>query len=266
MDQKGKLPVIILVFLIVVSLVAAGVGFYLLQQEKRKSTQLQEQLESVKTSERVAKKQLEDWQDKYAALDMKLTDANTRLENLKTDLQQETKLKQESLAKIEQLRIDLDQQKNLRSDLETKLSRAQKSLDNIQTQVNELSAKKQELESQVKELQDRSQGVELGKIVVGPESTEEEGGTIVAKSMPAPATASEGKVLVVNNEHDFIVFNLGSKNGVKIGDVYSVYRGNRNLGDVKVEKVQDNMAAAGFVGSNVIGKISEGDRILFKVR
>lgn len=263
MGQKAKLSVILLIILLVVALVAAGGGFYLLQQERRKAADLQDELESVKASEKLAKKQLEDWQSKYNALDIKLADANKNIDGLKSELLLEVTAKQESQARIEQLKIDLEQQKTLRGDLEKKFAQVQKDVESAQAQVKELAQNKKDLEAKVKQLETQGQGVELGKIVVGPEGQPVEGEPVAVSNA---SVASEGKVLVVNNDHNFVVFNLGSKNGVKAADVYSVFHGNKNLGDVKVEKVQDNMAAAGFISSNLKGKISEGDRIVPKAK
>ena len=44
-----------------------------------------------------------------------------------------------------------------------------------------------------------------------------------------------------------MIFNLGLKQGVKPEDVLSVYRGDEYLGDVKVTRVQDEMAAADII-------------------
>jgi len=46
--------------------------------------------------------------------------------------------------------------------------------------------------------------------------------------------------------------------------LFSVYRGNTYLGDVKVEKVQDVMSAAGFVADDVKNKVKEGDKVVKK--
>ena len=157
----------------------------------------------------------------------------------------------------------------------------------IQAQLkrNQVAARIEELEGKNQELEARLKGVELGKIVVGnPEdsyvsaaqaaplsqqagqqaATRAASGVALAKETTAPAApqSGEGKVLVVNREYNFIVINLGSKDGVNVGKIYSVYHNNKYVGDVKIDKVHDSMAAAGFISADVKDKISEGDKLV----
>jgi hypothetical protein len=99
------------------------------------------------------------------------------------------------------------------------------------------------------------QNVELGTIVVSPETA------AVSGSTKAPTAKLEGKVLVVNKDYNFIVINLGNKDGIAIGNIFSVLRNNKNIGEVKVEKVHESMAAAGFVTDGLKDKVAEGDLV-----
>ena len=71
-------------------------------------------------------------------------------------------------------------------------------------------------------------------------------------------------VLVVNKDYDFVVTNLGSKDGINAGNILSVYHKNKYLGDIKVERVHDSMSAAGFTATAVKEKIVEGDKVVRK--
>ena len=57
----------------------------------------------------------------------------------------------------------------------------------------------------------------------------------------------KGRVLSVDKETEFIIFDLGAKSGIKQGDVMSVVRGQDYLGDIKVSRVQDEMSAADLI-------------------
>ena len=86
------------------------------------------------------------------------------------------------------------------------------------------------------------------------------------KTAVSAARSLDGKVLVVNKDYNFLVVNLGAKEGVNVGDVFSVYHNNKYAGDVKVEKVHDAMSAAGFTSADMANKVSEGDRVIPKTK
>ena len=288
MASRASAPItVILIVLIAVVLSLAGGGFYLFQKERVKNLELQEQIEEINTKQRITETKLKDSEKLISDLQTKLKDAQGQIDTLNSGLQQEKTASQEALGKIEQLRIDLEQQKKSRSDLENKLDQAQNDLKKTQTQLKNLEFEKSDLETKVKNLEEASQseGVELGKIKVVPEpaapvttAAKIQSRRMQAAPAPAPVPVAsekkaktlplqslEGKVLVINKDYSFVVINLGNKDGINVGNVFSIYHNNKYVGDVKVEKVHDSMAAAGVVSGD-INKVSEGDKIVQKVK
>lgn len=302
--DKLKSVLIILIALVLISLSAASGVYYFLQQEKKKNTQLMEELEEVKTRQKISETRLEENKNQIVTLQTNLNEAQTRIEGLKGELQQEQGSKRDALTQIDNLKADLEQQKKLRVDLEKKLSTAQDDMKKVQAQIKDLVDKKSSLEVKISELEQKAQqAIELGTVVVSPEEQSSTGssvrGTAKEKSgvtgtkekakekvkepaksvtqvkespkVSAVSTQAEaasvqggGKVLVVNKDYNFVVINLGAKDGVSIGDVFSVAHAGKYLGDVKVEKVHDTMAAAGFMTQGMRDKISEGDKVTLK--
>ncbi|MBM3246059.1 MAG: hypothetical protein FJZ13_01885 [Candidatus Omnitrophica bacterium] len=260
MSDKAKLPVVLLIFLILISLSLAAGVFFLLQKERAKNVSLQGELEDLKTRQSLTEKKLSESQNLLASLQVKLDEAKAQITNLNNDLQQEKSAKQEALAKMDQLKTDLEQQKTLRSGLEGKLGQAQKDVEKIQAQLKDMDAKKAELDKKIKDLEAQSQGVELGKIVVSPETAATGQAAVAIIASPV----NEGKVLTVNKDYDFILINLGTKEGVRAGEVFGVYHNNKYIGDVKIEKVHDTMSAAGFSKPDMKNKIDEGDKVVRK--
>ncbi len=80
----------------------------------------------------------------------------------------------------------------------------------------------------------------------------------------AVASDIEGRILSVDKENDFIIFDLGKKDGVDAGTVMSIYRDQNYLGDVKVSKVQSDMAAADFIPPFSSQKVRKNDIISIK--
>jgi predicted RNase H-like nuclease (RuvC/YqgF family) len=263
MTDKGRPTVVILLgILVLFSLSLTTAGFYLLQKERGRNLSLQEELEDIKAKQRVAEARAEDLKKMVSGLQLKLQEDKMQIDTLNQDLQQEKAMKTEALNKIEQLRADLDNQKELRSDLESKLTRAEGDLKKMQGELNDLEAKRTQLETNLKDME--AQGVELGEIVVTPESAAASETAVKPIKKEAFSANAEGKVLVVNKDYNFVVINLGNKEGVRVGNLFSLYHNNQYVGDVKVEKVHDAMSAAGFVSEDIKDKISEGDRVVPK--
>ena len=274
MADKGKAPVLILGVLILVSLSLAVASYSLLQKEKSTSAGLREQLDDVGTRQKVTEAKLEESKNKISALEAQLRETQGRLETLNNDLTQEKNARQESLAQLEQLKGDLEKQKSFSSDLQNKLNQAQEEVKKAQAQLSELMSKKAELESKLKELEAQVKKVELGTIVVdsGSSVTGTNAGavsTTLATPKKQTETAPvklEGKILVVNKEYNFIVINLGSKDGINVGDIFSVYHDNKYLGDVTVGKLHDAMASADFDSQEIKNKAREGDKVSQKAK
>lgn len=275
MADKVKAPVsvIILIVLLVVSLCLAGVIFNSLQRERTKSLALQEELNNTKEIQKMLESKLEEAKRVVQGLESKLKDNIVQIDSLNKELRQERAQKEEALSGLQQLKGDLEQQKTLRSDLEKKFTQTQTDVKKMQSQLNALESKKTELETKIKELEGKSGGVELGTIVVNPEvlgtSPKKAPASPAAKKQTEKSAASvsaelEGKILVVNKDYNFAVINLGSKDGIGIGNEFSVYHDNKYIGDVKVEKLHDSMAAADFISPNMKDKIIEGDRVVRK--
>jgi len=268
MSDKVKSPIAIFVVLILVSLSLAGTGFYLLQQEKVKSMSLQQQLDDLTIKQKITETKLEEYKKMISQLELKLKTSQAKIDTMTADLEKETAEKEKVLDEVMKLRVDLDKQKGLRSDLEAKLTQTQKDVEKTQAQIKDLENKKIQLETKIKELETQVQqaktqaGVDLGTVVVGPEGTPSEQATAQAQQ----PKGLEGKVLVVNKEYNFVVINLGSRDGVNANDIFSIYHNNNYLGDVKVSKAHDAMSAADFLSSTTKDQISEGDRVVQKTK
>lgn len=275
MADHTKIGKLILIALIIISLAISGIVFGLFQKERAKNLNLQVQLEDVKTKQRLAEARLDESKKLISDMQLKLQDAQTQIESLNKDVQKERDARQQVLTQIDQLKSDLENQKEMRVTLEKKITQAQDEANKAKSQVKELEARKNELEQKLKSIEDKSQpeqaksrGVELGKIVVGPETnsqlTDIQTTQISPQENKSVAAELSGKILVINKDYNFAVINLGNKDGVKIGDVFSVYHKDKFIGDVKVEKVHDSMSAAGFTSSDVKNKFSEGDKVVLK--
>lgn len=268
MTNKGKVPSIVLIILILISLSLAGGAFYLLQKEKIKSLALQDELEEVRTKERIIEIKLEDSKKTISQLEMQLRESKSQIEFLNGELQKEKKINQDTLTELQQLKVELEEQKKAKADVEGKLTYNLEELKNLQAQLKSLGELKNELENKIKEMEEaKSEKVELGTIVVG----QQESPTVAAavpmdtkKKISTTSSSLEGKILVINKDYNFVVINLGSKDGVNINDIFAIYHKNKYLGDIKIEKVHESMSAANFLSPDIKDKVREGDKVAIK--
>lgn len=270
MDFKTKSPLILVVGLLIIFLSLAGGAFFLFQQERAKNIALQAQLEDVKTKQRAAESKLQESQRLVSSLEEKVREAELQVETLNNQMDEERAAKEVVLEEAKQLKAEIDKQNSLKTELENKFNQSQKNLEKLQAQVVGLENKRKELEAKARDAEAQqpeeqqaqktappASGVELGKIVVNQEASS-------GKQEAGEEKSGEGTVLVVNKDYSFAVISLGLREGVAVGDLYSVYHEDKYLGDVKVEKVHDSMSAAGFTATAVKEKIVEGDKVVRK--
>jgi hypothetical protein len=275
MDRKSAVLLPILVVLFIISLALAAGAFYLYQKEQAQNAQLQEKIADLENRQRLTEGKLEDSKKLASELQLKLQETKTKLDSLIEELNKEKSAHTEAINQLEQYKSDLAQQKSLRQDLESQLKAAQDEGKKIKEQLKIIQQQKVELEQKIKNAQVSAGGVELGKVVVNNEppvavvessakdksSPSEEKAD--KKATPLQKKSLEGKVIVVNKEFNFVVINLGSKDGVKVADVFLISRDNKSIGEIKIEKVHDSMSAAGFA-AELKDRIQENDKVTLK--
>lgn len=280
-SKKGK-AVIIFIVLLIIALGLAGATFYLLQNEHLKNTQLQVELDNVNKSKQLLESKLEDSRKSISGLQGQLKENTDKVSSLTKELDAVKLEKENTLSTMQQLQSELDELKLSRAELEKKLDEAQESTKNMQNALDTLEASKKELEGKVSELEEKAKNVELGKIVVSPDtaaqsseaSSEGEvsepevqmvGDQVVKEGVKIGNSILEGKILVVNREYDFFVVNLGKKDGISVGDKFAIYHADKYIGDAQVEKLHDAMASATFATA-LRQQISDGDKVVLKIK
>lgn len=83
---------------------------------------------------------------------------------------------------------------------------------------------------------EKKDSVELPAIVVRPQSD------LTGRS-ENPDNGVLGKVLAVNKESNFVIIDLGQESGLKIGDIFKIYRREKPIASVEVIQVRRNIAA-----------------------
>jgi hypothetical protein len=89
-------------------------------------------------------------------------------------------------------------------------------------------------------LQEKLAALETGKAAGGAVALPE----VVVSDGERPRRAFEGAILAVNKRYDFVVFNLGEKDGVKAGSRWDVVEEGKNMGEVVARRVLPAMTVA----------------------
>jgi len=92
--------------------------------------------------------------------------------------------------------------------------------------------------------------VELPAIVVRSTSSADKGASAQAYDFP-------GKILAVNLESSFVVIDLGSSSGVRVGDTFGVYRGDNLIGSVSVIQTRAGISACDIKKMSTSFKIGD---------
>ena len=130
------------------------------------------------------------------------------------------------------------------NEMETMLTDRISKIDSLKNELDAIKGGQTEgLESGAKE------SVELPAIVVrSSAATEKESSSV--QSYP-------GKILAINLESNFVVIDLGSSVGVKVGDVFNVYRETKSIGSLSVVQTRANISACDIKKMSTALKIGD---------
>lgn len=127
--------------------------------------------------------------------------------------------------------------------LQTDKSELERRLTEMETMLTDKISKIGELKDQLDAIRSgryagagtgEKESVELPPIVVRPQA---EVATIEAQASPT------GKVLAVNKDNNFVIIDLGEDSGVKVGDIFQVYRQNQAIAVIEVIRTRKTIAA-----------------------
>jgi len=230
--DKHKQTIIASLLIAVLALGAALFFYTEAQKELKAINSLKPQIDSV-TAERIdIIKNIESLNNQRGKITLQLQDYSKKIQQFEADM---PKLKTEKesmaiqLAEAEKESSDLSNTLNTvagqESSLKDEFAKAQSSHQDLLEALEYAGKEKSELEEKLKSYIQKSQGVQLGKIVVK-----------VAKP-------SEGSVVEISRKYNFSIVDLGEANGVKSGDLLEVYRNSKLIAKALIENVYDDMSS-----------------------
>ncbi len=248
MNKSGKTLTILLsvAFVLLLSLTFVLLFFYQKESEMRKS--LEFQLTQAKASESRLESDLKDAKKQVFVLEEKAKESDDKINSLMDELELQEGLREELKTENDSLKETLANESRLKEALQKDLNAAQERATAVEQKLQETEKLRIDLETKVKsfEAQGVSSGVELEKIVV------------------VPGEIPEGKVVSINAENNFLIFNLGQHHGITSDTTMSVYHNDGYLGDVKVSRVQEEMSVGDFIEPLSAKQVVVNDRVVIK--
>lgn len=279
---KGSRTIFIFLILMIVILVCGvSIALFLLQKETQTRMASESSLEEARTRNAKVEAALKEAEKQIDIFKGKNKDADDKINGLMEELDLQAALRDEIKAenkKVKELvEAEGKSKVEMRQKLTAQLEAAQAKLTALESRAasnandaavfkktaDELQKKNIDLEARLKDVEKTAGERPRSEILPVPGQPGDEK-VDLDRIVVSPGAAKEGRVLNVDSETEFLIFDLGAKNGINQNDVMSIYRGKTFLGDVKVSRVQDDMAAADFIPPFSSRKVRKNDQVVPK--
>jgi len=175
-----------------------------LVRERNDKIQIQDSFKLIKSENTVLSRQLENLNSRKIDLEKRLQDLQVDKENVESRFTEMQSMLTDKISQVNGLKEELDA---IRQGAAT----------------GTLSAVPQ-----------KKSCVELPPIVVRPQQEQ------AAKGTSAPY---QGKVLAINKDSNFVIVDLGEDAGIRVGDSFQVFKGDKSIASVEAIQVRKNITA-----------------------
>ena len=203
-----------------------------LQNATEENKKLKSKMDKIETSLKTASEQINTLQNKLKEKDQQIA-----------DLEEKSKLTPgaASEGEMSDLKTQIDELQKQLEEAETKISATDSKHGDLNEKLADLSVSLKEKDKELIEARKRESDL---LTLVGMLKSQVSQLKAITEKKQESTEKIEGHIEVLNEELMFIVFDMGSKNGIKQDDVLKVFRGEDFLGLVTVIEVFPNKAAA----------------------
>lgn len=249
MERFPKPVVISSALILIVSFAFALSQFSQKMKERQKRQEIERLLAQESLYRKDAESQIEILKTKLSTLESELNKIQAQMQSLLAQLDQERRAKDQIDVYISGKDKQIVVLKEEKEDILKELKRLKEEFSSQQQEVERLRQENDRLVKSTLDFKEKM-SVELGKIVVRPRSQ-------------IQSHLKKAEVVRVNKEYNFVVLNnLGNKDGIQIGENFSVFREDKIVGEVAIEKIGENFAVARLLNTPDKGiQIEVGDYI-----
>ena len=283
-NQSGKALTVFIVVVMVLLVSSTSIGFFLYNKELQLRQSAEGERDTSRESEAKLQAELKEVKKQIVLLQDRNKEADEKINNLLDEMELNKglrdELKKENAALKEQLdgfnkvkekiKSDLDDsnaklkeyQGLLRSE-QDRASKLQGRITELETLKSTMEAKISEMKADLKPYNQRSPQDQIASEIVPPSGLSRDK-VELDKIVVSPQEGVRGHILSIDKDTEFVICNLGFKQGVKSGDTLGIYRGEEYLGDVKVTRVQEEMSAADLIPPFSSRKVRKNDTVVLK--
>ena len=244
MNNHGKTFTILLIVVVVVLLCLTGIAVFFFNKETVLRKSLEQQLVLSKDAEVRLNDELQEAKKQVFIFEEKNKEADEKINSLMDELELQAGIREQMKTENASIKDALTKESQEKEKLQREFNLAQEKVTSLEGRLKTQEAQKGG-QPEASEAPD-AQPVDLEKIVV------------------RPGEIPEGRVISVNVDNDFLIFNLGAEHGVVPNMLLSIYRSDNYLGDIKVARVQEGMSVADFIPPFSKDKVKKDDRVLVK--
>lgn len=295
----GSMPKVVIPVLVVVVL-SIGILFMLWSGEKQKAGRLQQLLETSEQKAKQLEAQNQELAQQIDALQRDRKSVEDKLASLRTQFSSASSDLERSRSSLEELKDRYEKLTEERNKLQSQLASTSKERDEVQQGLKRLEQENADLERSASHLRERLAFLDrdyrkLADKVAQLESMREEDGNtarspnadasaapastmktssssipgavelppiIVRKDQAGTSMPVRGRLVEVNEPHNFVIVDKGSVDGVRVGMTFDVLRGAGSVGRATVVRVRPQLSACDIIRSNTPGPLQAGDLVV----
>ncbi len=286
MSNVGKVltAFVIIAAILLFSLTATSIFYF--QVERRERRVAEENFKKANNALANLREEFQGLKKESFLLQEKNKEADEKINSLLDDLDLEKGLREEIKKENISLKEEVEKEKKIREKVEGDLAandqKSQARIAEIEATLKNETQAKTELEGKFKDIQQRNVWLEQYKAQLDQGVNDFKQATLqnnpqqvaplapdqdkvdLDKIVVAPDHAPKGRILSVDPDTEFVIVNLGEKDGIGKGNLMSVYRGKDYLGDIKVTRVQPEMSAADFIPPFSSRTVRKNDEVVLK--
>jgi archaellum component FlaC len=222
-------------------------------------TSLRAQLASAATDLERSRASLVEFQDRYERLDEERAQLQAEVERVTKEREETQQQLQQQLQRVEQENADLERSVSRGRHRLALLDRDYRKLAERLAQVEASPYPGVDVVSEIAPTYGSAQSSKGNPLPSAIAGTVELPPIVVRRDRAGMATLVQGRLIEVNEPHNFVVVDKGSANGVHIGMVFDILRGSSSVGRVTVSRVRPQLSACDIFRAKTPSPLQVGD-------